>query len=629
MVQPKSIIQQIHQISLRYPDKIMLRYEEGGEYKTLTYGQAFDLIEKVFWGLHTLGLGGKKIAMIAENSYRWILTDLAIQATGGCNVPRGADATLEEIDYIIKHSGAAAVVADTRKTVQNLRKIKLGTKPVIVLEYNLKASRGKERSFDQLVALGEKALKNKRNAGKFKLRIDRVKPTDLLTLIYTSGTTGRPKGVMLLHQNVLHNTLNIIPRLPFDTEDLGLSILPIWHVYERTCEYYFFSRGGSLAYTSKASILKDMAYYRPTYFPSVPTVWLNIHNKIHRNIKQKSVIARGMFAFFKFIGITYVWATRLSEDRFFRTTATEKKSRIKMAFGSTLRALLIVPKILGHLIIFRKIVALTGGRLKNCVSGGGALPPHVEDFFEAAGIPLVVGYGITETAPVVSVMDPNHKIFATLGLPLDGVQWKVTDEKGRDLPDGQQGVIQIKGDLVMKGYYKDPKRTASVIKKGWYNSGDLGVRGAYNHIQFVGREKDTIVLISGENIEPLPIEDTILVADLIEDIMVVGQDRKFLTALAVIDNDEAVARLKKMYMNVSPPRMFDLPVLKELVMEEIRKRVNQNSRFHTYEKIHDVTILREAFKPGETLTLSLKKKRNVIIQKFRKEIDRMYGGSGE
>ncbi len=622
---PRSVIAQIYQAYLDYPDNIMFYFHEAKERRSLTYEEAFYLIKCFAYGLKSIRLAGRKIAMIAENSYRWFIADMAVQSWGGVLVPRGADTPPEELRYILNHSQAGAIIVDTARTWERLRRMKLKKLPVIVLEPGYTAKRGVKRySFDGLVTLGETALAKlpSRKSKEWGENIRRRKPADLMTLIYTSGTTGRPKGVMLTHGNIMHNTTQLIHSFDVGHDDIFLSLLPVWHIYERTCELLVLSRGGSLAYTSKGTLLDDMAYWRPTYFPSVPTVWINIYNKVMRGVRGKSIFARGFFYLFFSAGLLHLHAVRLAADRYFRAG---KRRRIPaMVLGRVLSILLWPIKTLGRLLVFKKIVTLTGGRMKNCVSGGGALPRHVEDFFEVVGIPLIVGYGITETSPVVSVMDVRHKIAYTIGPPVRQLQWKVVDEQGRGLPDGEQGEICVKGPCVMKGYYRDRPGTAKAIRRGWFHTGDLGVHGAYNHIQFVGRIKDTIVLENGENVEPQPIEDEIAKSNLVREVMVTGQDRKYLTALVDIDEENAVELLRNRGDTSANLPIRQSDSLCQAVMEDIRTYVNMNPSFRDWEGIKDVRLLPRPLEMGTTLTQSFKKKRNVIQETYKELIDDMY-----
>jgi long-chain acyl-CoA synthetase len=291
--------------------------------------------------------------------------------------------------------------------------------------------------------------------------------------------------------------------------------------------------------------------------------------------------------------------------------------------------LLLYPvRALGNVLVFNKIKARLGGKFRFTVSGGGALPPFVDKFFQAVGVLLLEGYGLTETTPVISIRLQHHPVSGTIGPLLDELSMRIVDpETGHEVGPGKKGVIYIKGPNVMKGYYKRPDKTAEVLSPdGWLNTGDLGMVTHRGELRIIGRTKETIVLLGGENVEPVPIEDTMLESDYIDQVMVVGQDQKFLGAL-VIPNEEALEKYAEQQeiAYLTTEDLLENPLILELISDEINGRVNAKRGFREFERVFRFKLIHRHFEPGVELTASLKMKRNVIAESYAKEIKELFG----
>jgi len=353
-------------------------------------------------------------------------------------------------------------------------------------------------TYDAIVAAGRERLEGDPEC----IRRERAASDgeDTATIIFTSGTTGEPKGVMLSHTNFLHQVENVPRLIHVGPGDIWLCVLPVWHSFERIMQYVSMGRGSALAYSKPIGkiMLEDFQKVRPTWMASVPRIWEAIRAGIYRNISKQSAVTRGIFAFFVSVGGT--WASL--RDLFFgRLPRFRKRVRGIDSAVAAIPLLVLTPlKLLGDLLVFRKIRARLGGRFQAGISGGGALPAQVDRFFSAAGILLLEGYGLTETAPVLGVRAQDHPVPGTVGPVFPGTEIRILDDEGAVLPPGTQGHIFARGPQVMKGYYKRPDLTDGMIDRdGWLATGDLGMLTWDNELKITGRAKDTIVLLGGEH----------------------------------------------------------------------------------------------------------------------------------
>jgi long-chain acyl-CoA synthetase len=372
-------------------------------------------------------------------------------------------------------------------------------------------------------------------------------------------------------------------------------------------------------------MLADMAAVKPTIMASVPRIWEGVRAAIYRNINEEGGIKKVMFRFFVAMGKAHATCSALVRGLY---PQFSRRFRVTDFLLGILPFLLLSPlKALGTMLVFSKIKARLGGRFRFTVSGGGALPGYVDRFFQAAGVLLLEGYGLTETTPVVSVRLQDHPVPGTIGPLLPEQQMKLIDpESGREVGPGHKGEIHLKGPNVMKGYYKRPDKTAEVLTPdGWLNTGDLGMVTYKGEIRIIGRTKETIVLLGGENVEPVPIEDTILESEYIDQVMVVGQDQKFLAALLVA-NDEALEKYaqKQEIAYLTKVDLQENPQTMELISDEINSRVCAKRGFREFERVFRFRLLPRHFEPGVELSAKGSVKRHVINEVYRKEIAQLF-----
>jgi long-chain acyl-CoA synthetase len=607
------------------------RRERSGDFQTRSYRALYDDACALATAFVGLGLQAREhVAILSDNRPEWLLCDAAVLLSGAADVPRAADTTGQEISFIIAHSDSVILIAENNQVLQRVLAVRAAlpkVKHVVLIEGEppagsdvLKLSDLLERG-RHLRAAGDRTVEE---------RLAGIKGDDLFTIIYTSGTTGTPKGVMLTHDNMLSQARY----LPFDVRpgDRILSILPVWHSYERVFEMVSISRGACTYYTSLRTIGDDLRKARPNWMASAPRLWEGLYNRILQNVGEASPVRRALFR------AAYDCSREYQSARFF-LTGRRLDTHGRSFFESLGLALISIFKMVIYAIPYRildalvlkKLRGVVGGEFRGTVSGGGALPPHVDEFFNYIGIPVLEGYGMTETSPVLAVRTWRKLVIGTVGPFWPHTEIRIVDPSdGRVIyPSGAlgkggrgiKGEIHAKGPQVMKGYYKNPEATDKVLKDGWMNTGDLGMVTFNDCLKILGRSKETIVLLSGENVEPVPIEAKLLESRFIEQCMVVGQDEKHLGALIV----PAVEALKAQGFEVSDLAQAEAdPRIAEVIAGEIRRLVSREQGFKPFEFVLGWRFVPKAFEVGDELTATFKPKRHVIADKHGGLIDAMY-----
>jgi long-chain acyl-CoA synthetase len=614
------------EVSRVHHDKPAIKVKKADAYEAVTFGELYGLVRELGTGLQSLGVGrGDKVGIISDNRPEWIRSDLACICIGAVDVPRGSDSSAREIDYILSHCDAVAVFVENEaqlKKVSSLRPRLPEIRFLVVMDpdYSGTPSEGVHRLAD--VAEKGRALLEEGNEG-FEEALMAVKAEDLATIIYTSGTTGEPKGVMLSHRNLMHN-IEVLPGwIGIGETDRFLSILPPWHVFERMVEYIAMASGASLAYTNIRTFAADMALEKPTYIASVPRIWEGIYSKVMANISKQPEKKQKIFHALVNLSKKYVRARKVLQGRDPLFAPEPPLSRAVKLLISLLTVVFLHPLYCFAQKKFAPIRERTGGRLRAAISGGGALPPYVDEFFSAVGITLLEGYGLTETSPVLAARTFERLVLGTVGLPLPGTEIKIVDKEGETLPPGEKGVVKCRGAQVMEGYYKKPDETARVTDdEGWFDTGDLGRMTMRGELSLTGRAKETIVLLGGENIEPTPIEDCITECPYIAQAMLVGQDKKTLGAI-VVPNFEAL-RERGGLSGLGPGELCANEAVTSLVRDEIRSLISEERGFKSFERITRVRLLDREFAVGEELTHTMKKRRNVIAEKYSDLIEEMF-----
>jgi long-chain acyl-CoA synthetase len=605
-----------------------------GTFQKTTFSQMWDTVADLGAGLQGLGVSrGDHVGIMSHNRAEWIFCDLAILGIGAADVPRGADSTAEEMAYIISHADCRVVIAEDpgqcEKILSKRSEVSQLERIILIDDYATPDQRPEVAgvtisTYQELREAG----KSKGEAGRstFEAAVDEGTTDDLATILYTSGTTGEPKGVMLKHRSFLFQMDRIEKILFLTPEDIFLTVLPVWHSFERAVEYICLNYGASLAYSKPIGkiMLDDMAKIHPTWMTSVPRIWEGIRGAVLRNVSKQSALKQAMFHFF--LGIGEMHADLLNTF-LGRLPRFQKRNRIVDGVVAALPLLLLTPvNALGSVLVFKSLRQRLGGRFVAGVSGGGALPPYVDKFFQAAGITVLEGYGLTETGPVLAVREQKRPIPGTVGALLPDVDYRVLGEDGRELGPGMKGELHVRSPQIMEGYYKKPEETSQVLTDdGWLNTGDLVLFTYDREFRIVGRSKETIVLLGGENIEPQPIEDAILQSEFIDQVMIVGQDQKYLGAL-VYPNDEKMLQFAKEreIEFVDQEELLDDEQFRAHINREIQERVNGKTGFKAFEQVFRFQLLQSPFEVGEELTQTMKIKRSVVYDKYHRLISELF-----
>lgn len=614
-------------------DTVALHDPHANPETIFTYNQLYQHIQIFAAGLQALAVAtGDRVGLISDNSPRWMIADQGILTAGGVNVVRSSQAEKQELLYILEHSGSTTLVVEDRKTLSKVRDglNDLPIQLVVLLsdETPDESDSLKIMNFSQLMAVGE----------NHALQPVTQNRDTLATLMYTSGTTGKPKGVMLSHGNLLHQVTSFGAVLQPEIGDRILSILPVWHCYERSVEYFLLSQGCTQIYTNIRHVKSDLKTFKPRLMVGVPRLWESIYEGVQKQFRDQPAKKQRLIYSLLNISQRYIQARRIAQGL---SLDNLYPSPIE-GLAATLQAAALAPiHALADRLVYKQVREATGGRIKQVISGGGSLAMHLENFFEIVGVEILVGYGLTETSPVTHVRRPWRNLRGSSGLPMAGTEAKIVDPETRQtLSPMQRGLVLIRGPQVMQGYYKNPEATAKAIDpEGWFDTGDLGLITPENDIVLTGRAKDTIVLSNGENIEPQPIEDACLRSAYIDQIMLVGQDQRSLGAL-IVPNLEALqqwAVSQNLHLNLpeagqgetpdSPSQQIDLnhTTIQNLFRRELTREVQDRPGYRPDDRISTYRLILEPFSiENGMLTQTLKIRRPVVTERYRDMIDGMF-----
>ncbi|MEH2171261.1 AMP-dependent synthetase/ligase [Nostoc sp.] len=614
----------------RFGDVVALRNPHAKPEVVITYTQLAEQMQLFAAGLQALGVKvGDRISLIADNSPRWFIADQGIMTAGGVDAVRSSQAEKEELLFIIANSGSTAIVVEDLKTLKKLQdRLKdLPIQVVILLSDEAPPTDEtlKVLNFSQLLEIGKNHnfLPAKQNRGA------------LATLIYTSGTTGKPKGVMLSYSNLMHQVITFGTVLQPNVGDIVLSILPSWHSYERTVEYYLLSQGCTQVYTNLRSVKGDLRQFKPNYMVGVPRLWESIYEGVQKQFREQPANKQRLIKFLLGISDKYIKAQRTAQGLDLNNLHASAAERL----AAKIQASALLPlHALGERLVYAKVREATGGQVKQMISGGGALPRHIDNFFEIIGVQILQGYGLTETSPVTHVRRPWRNLIGASGLPLPATEAKIVDpETKAPLPIEKRGLVLLRGPQIMQGYYQNPEATAKAIDaEGWFDSGDLGWLTPQDDLVLTGRSKDTIVLTNGENIEPQPIEDACLRSPYIDQIMLIGQDRRSLGAL-IVPNVEAIekwAASQNLTLDTlgdrvtsSDSQKIDLEsrMIQDLFRQELNREVQNRPGYRPDDRIGTFKLILEPFSiENGLMTQTLKVRRHVVTERYRDIIDGMF-----
>ncbi|MBD1923220.1 AMP-binding protein [Microcoleus sp. FACHB-831] len=612
----------------RFGDAIALLDPHSQPEVSLTYTQVYQQIQQFAAGLQALGVQPEdRVALFSDNCPRWFIADAGIMTVGAADVVRSSQAEREELLFILANSGSTALVVEDRKTLKKLRE-RLDDLPIqlVILLSNEEPERDsslKMLNFAQVTEVGAK---------------NTLKPVsrnreNLATLLYTSGTTGKPKGVMLTHGNLLHQVITIGAVIQPQLGDRALTILPTWHTFGRTGEYFLLSQGCTQVYTNIRYIKKDLKEFQPQYLVGVPRLWESIYEGVQKQFREQPPSKQRLVNNLLSLSQRYIESRRVSQALSLSPQPASLPQRVVAGIQTAALAPLHA---VAEKLVYKKVREATGGKLKYVISGGGSLAMHLENFFEIVGLEVLVGYGLTETSPVTHARRYWSNMRGSSGKPLPGTEAKIVDpETRKPLPVGKVGLVLLRGPQIMQGYYQNPQATAKAIDaEGWFDSGDLGWITAENDVVLTGRAKDTIVLTNGENIEPQPIEDACLRSAYIDQIMLVGQDERSLGAL-IVPNLESLSKWAALQ---NPPlhipdklttpqeaSALDSKVIQDLFRQELNREVQNRPGYRADDRVGPFKLILEPFSTENGLmTQTLKIRRNVVMERYRDMISGMF-----
>ncbi|XP_043710002.1 probable acyl-activating enzyme 16, chloroplastic [Telopea speciosissima] len=633
----------------RYGDRIAMVDPYHNPPSELTYNQLKQQIVEFSEGLRVVGLKpDEKLALFADNSCRWLVADQGIMATGAINVVRGTRSSTEELLQIYNHSESVALVVDNPDFFNKIAEtfISRAALKFIILLWGEKSeitSKLTETravfSFKEIIDLGrescQKFIENSHKEEGRKYIYEAINSNDVATLVYTSGTTGNPKGVMLTHKNLLHQIRNFWDRVPAVPGNRFLSMLPSWHAYERAAEYFIYTCGVEQIYTTVQNLKGDLQRYQPHYIISVPLVYETLYRGIQKQLSSSSIARKLVALTFIKISLVYMDFKRIYEGKCLTRNQNQPPFLVSMfdwLLARIIAAVLWPMHAAGLKLVYSKIHSAIGIS-KAGISGGGSLPLYVDRFFEAIGIQLQNGYGLTEASPVVSVRRPACNVLGSIGHPLRHTDVKIVDsETDEVLPSGSKGIVKVRGPQVMKGYFKNPSATQQILDKdGWLKTGDIGWI-APNHsrgrsrrcggvIILEGRAKDTIVLSTGENVEPSELEEAALQSNLIQQIVVIGQDQRRLGAIIVPNKDEILLKAKKLSsLDADASELSKKKKINNLLREELKTWISECSF-----QIGPILTVDEPFTIDSGLmTPTMKIRRDKVVAKYIDQIGELY-----
>jgi long-chain acyl-CoA synthetase len=575
-----------------YHKSDLLSSKREGRYVPISTAEFESRVRSLSAGFREIGLRpGEKVVIFSGNRPEWIMTDFAVLCAGGVTVPIYTSLMPEQVKYIINDSDARIVVCSNRELwlkVEAVRAELPQVRTFVMIDEEAPAG---------VMTLGEIAGRGKAadeaRPGDFDERATAVGPDDVASIIYTSGTTGPPKGVMLSHANFVSNTKSLDSVVEFVHTDTVLSFLPLSHVLERMTTFSFLYKGASIAYAESIdTVAENLVEVRPTIMISVPRLFDKIYARVMDNVLTQSIPKRRIF----------FWALRVGK----------KYGARKLRHEPIPRSLEVRRKLAAKLV-FAKIVERTGGRVRFFVSGGAPLSRDVAEFFYALGITILEGYGLTETAPVLACNTFERLRFGTVGPVVPGVEVRIA-------PDGE---ILARGPNVMKGYYKKEAETQEALGGGWFHTGDIGHFDEDGFLVVTDRKKDLIVTAGGKNVAPQPIENLLKANPYIQNAVVVGGSRKFISALIVPDfvKLEGYARA-----NAIPFRdRADLCAREEIRNFILAEANRATPDLASYERIKKVALLERDFEieAGE-ITPTLKVRRSVVEATYKPVIDLLY-----
>lgn len=591
--EPKTLIDVFTGVARRHKRPDTLNYKSEGRWNSISSDELIARAKTIAAGLYSIGVrSGDRIALLSESRVEWTLTDAGCIFGGVIGVPIYPTLAPPQVRYILNDSGASVLVVEGREKLDELKDV-LGECPDLKqIIYFDPDGMTEGMSLQQLEDRGRQF--QQQNPALVDQLAQEISAEDLATIIYTSGTTGEPKGVMLTHSNLVTNLIDSSGHLSFGEQDVALSVLPLSHVFERQAMYMYLHQGMAVYFAeSLQTIGPNLKEVRPTILVGVPRIYEKIYQRIQERAAEAGKFAATMLAWSVDVGREYA----------------------KHTVGHRPVPLLLKLKHkLASKLVFSKWHAAFGGRMRLLLSGGAALPEDLQYIYIGAGIPIIQGYGLTETSPVITSSGIEDMRIGTVGYAIPNVEIRIADD----------GEIEVRGPNIMQGYYNKPEETRAVFTDdGWFKTGDVGTLDEDGYLRITDRKKELFKTSGGKYISPQPIEQMIKGSRFVNQIALIGSERKFPAALIVPNWEQLESYCKLKGIAVRNHReMCEHPRIVDLFERQIEKFTPNLSR---YEKIKKIALLENEFSiEGGELTPTLKMKRRVIDQKYRDVIDKIY-----
>lgn len=591
----------LHRTVERFHDKDAFMWKENGNYERMTYGVFWEKIQHFALGLLHIGIKkDDKIAIISNSNPMWGISDFAIASIGAVSVPIYPTIPSEQVDYIINNTDVTTAIVEDEKQVEKLVNGNSALENIIIMY-----PRGDFYPSENYFAFSmvENFGKDRHDVS-WEQNWSNLDKENLLTIINTSGTTGKPKGAMLTHGNILANIEGVqfwlVELLP---EDVTLSYLPISHVFERLAGHFLpLSIGSTIGYAENIqTIPQNLKEIRPTVFTSVPRLFEKVYTQVQEEIKNGSALKRKIFNWALSLGEEkYNYYLNANVDQFLSQRYLPEKFYRKWKRADKL--------------VFQKIKEQLGGRIRGLVSGGGTLNPEIARFFWALDIPILEGYGLTETSPIISANPMIRGKVGTVGKVLPNLEVKIADD----------GEVLVRGPSITKGYYNNPDETKKSFEGDWFKTGDIGELDEDGYLKIIDRKKRLLVLSTGMNVAPQPIENAINESGYISQSLVIGDNRKYVICLVNPDYENLIPWANKNGITVrTREEISQHHLVKELLENEVRKLTKKFTNYAQPKKV--IVIGKEWTIDGGELTPKLSLKTNVIEKRYNTLIEKVYG----
>jgi long-chain acyl-CoA synthetase len=593
--EPKTLVQMLLRSVRTHNKPDALNYKRGGVWRSISSDEILNRARNIALGLYSLGLRhGERVAILSENCPEWTLSDAGCLFGGFIDVPIYSTLTPQQVCYILNDSGARVLMTSSKArylamreelaACPGLERVIFFSESDVTPEDGLTLAQLEQRGAE--IGISEPGLSEKLAFA--------VKPDDLATLIYTSGTTGEPKGVMLTHSNLTTNLIDSSGHLSFGESDVALSILPLSHVLERLAMYMYLHHGMSVFYAESIDkVGENVREVRPTILIAVPRLFEKIYAKVKDKATEAGKVKSAIFS----------WAIKVGKEH----------ARMQLAHQKV-PAMLALKYSLADKLVFQKWREGLGGRMRLFISGGAALSEEIGWIYQGVGLPIVQGYGLTETSPVIAAGNLEENRIGTVGKPIRNVEVRIASD----------GEIETRGPNIMQGYFKKPEATkAAFTEDGWFKTGDIGTLDEQGYLRITDRKKELFKTSGGKYIAPQPIEQMIKTSRFVNQVVLIGNGRKFPAALIVPDWEQMRAYAQHKGLSLKTPAEF---CADPRILDLFQRQVDANTTvLAKYEKVKRVALIENEFSiAGGEMTPTLKVKRRVIDEKYKDVIDRIY-----